>query len=192
MVAMSQANGAPVWMTVICARVIGGFAVGFLSYSVLASAHPAAGASAAWSDALTFVPAVIGALVTGLAITLLLPSISGRRVGLGNAILAAFAGAMLPLITGLVIVGSAARASSGSIVAVAGAGVLLTLLVQILGIAVTAWMVSSSSADGERWRGRPVAPNPRWSSIEAIDRDRARLDHEQAERGYWGSMTDPE
>jgi hypothetical protein len=191
MLAMSQPNGgAPVWMTVICARVIGGFVVGFLAYSMLAAAEPATARGATWNDALTFAPAVLGALVTGLAITLLLPSISGRRIGLGNAILAAFAGAMIPLITGLVIVGSAAHASSGSIVAIAGAGVALTLITQILGIGVTAWMVSSSSADGERWRGRPVDPNPTWSSIEAVDRGGAAIDDDRAERGYWGSMTD--
>ena len=187
---MSQPNGgAPVWMTVLCARVIGGFAVGFLSYAVLAAAAPSVTA-ARWNDALTFVPAVIGALVTGLAITLLLPRISARRVGLGNAILAAFAGAMLPLIAGLVVIGSAVHASSGSVVAVAGAGIAITLLMQIAGIAVTAWMVSSSSSEQERWRGRPVDPNPTWSSIEAIDREGEKIDEERAERGYWGWMND--
>lgn len=191
MFAMSQpTGGAPVWMTVLCARVIGGIAVGFLAYSTLAAAEPASVRGATWNDALIVVPAVIGALVTGLAITLLLPTISGRRVGLGNAVLAAFAGAMIPLIAGRLVVGSAAHASARTIVAVAGAGVALTLLTQILGIAVTAWMVSSSSSQGERWRGRPAAANPSWTDIESIDRAGAKLDDDQAERGYWGSMTD--
>ncbi len=191
MFAMSQSsNGAPVWMTVLCARVIGGIVAGFLAYSALAAAEPATVPGATWNDALVVVPAVVGALVTGLAITLLLPSISGRRVGLGNAILAAFAGAMIPLIAGRVVVGSAAHASARTIVAVAGAGVAMTLLTQILGIAVTAWMVSSSSSEGERWRGRPVAASPSWSDIESIDRSGAQLDGDQAERGYWGSMSD--
>jgi hypothetical protein len=190
MFTMSQTNGgAPVWITILCARAIGGFAVGFLSYWALAAAEPAV-ASATWNDALTFVPAVIGALVTGLAITLLLPSMSARRIGLGNAILAAFAGGMIPLIAGLVVVGSVVRASSGSMVAVAGTGIALTLVMQILGLGVTAWMVSSSSSERERWRDQPVDPNPTWSSIEEIDREGAKIDEERAERGYWGWMND--
>ena len=40
----------------------------------------------------------------------------------------------------------------------AGAGIALTLVTQVGGIAVTAWMVSSSSSEGECWRGRPVDP----------------------------------
>jgi len=188
---MPQSNaGAPVWMTVLVARVVGGFAVGFLSYSLLASAAPATARSATWTDAITFVPAVIGALVTGLAVTLLLPSISRRRVGLGNAILAAFAGAMLPLIAGLVVMGGVVHASAGSVVAMAGAGIALTLLTQVGGIAVTAWMVSSSSSEGERWRESPIDPNPSWSSIEAIDGEGEKMDEERAERGSWGWMND--
>lgn len=188
---MPQPNaGAPVWMTVLVARVVGGFAVGFLSYSVLASAEPATARSATWTDAITFVPAVIGTLVTAIAVTLLLPSISRRRVGLGNAIVAAFAGAMLPLIAGLVVMGSAVHASAGSVVAMAGAGIALTLLTQVGGIAVTAWMVSSSSSEGERPRSSAVDPNPSWSSIEATDPQGARMDEERAERGYWGWMND--
>jgi hypothetical protein len=115
---------------------------------------------------------------------------SARRIGLGNAILAAFAGGMIPLIAGLVVVGSVVRASSGSMVAVAGTGIALTLVMQILGLGVTAWMVSSSSSERERWRDQPVDPNPTWSSIEEIDREGAKIDEERAERGYWGWMND--
>jgi hypothetical protein len=198
MFSMSQAGGgsSPVWVTILCARLVGGFAGGFLSYTVLRAAEPAAAAGthtpAVWTVALAFTPVVVAALVTGLAISTLLPSISGRTVGLGNAVLAAFAGSMVPLIAGIVLIGSAAHASPGSLLIVAGAGLFVSIAMQILGVAVTTWMVSAASTERERWRGRVVAPNPSWSSIESIDQDGAGLEEDQAERGYWGSMTGPD
>jgi hypothetical protein len=123
-----------------------------------------------------FVPMLLNALIMGLAIRILLPRISGRRVGLGNATMAAFAGAMVQLIAALALVRGAGSHATDAFF-VAGVG-FVSIAFAILGIAVTTWMVLSSSHELERWRGQPQPADPSWSSIE----------EEQAEHGYWGAM----
>jgi hypothetical protein len=74
-------------------------------------------------------------------------------------------------------------------VVVAGASPLISILATIASVAITAWMVeTSSSAAGERWRGRPAPANQSWSDIEAMDTHGAEDDERQAERGYWGGL----
>jgi hypothetical protein len=79
---------------------------------------------------------------------------AGRRVAVGNATVAAFAGALLPTIAIL------ALAASGPTTTVAG-GLLVVLALAIAGIAVTSWMVASTSSELERWRGETVPIDPR-------------------------------
>jgi hypothetical protein len=111
---------------------------------------------------------------------------SSRRIGLGNAVLAAFAGAMVPVIAALALVSDAGSHASDAFF-VAGAS-FVSIAFTILGVAVTTWMVGSAAHELEQWRGRPQPLNPQWSFIEGIDRDGAHIEDEQAEHGYWGAM----
>jgi hypothetical protein len=47
------------------------------------------------------------------------------------------------------------------------------------------WMMRSGRV--ARYRQRPKS----WSEIEAMDRQVVQMQHDQAERGYWGSMEEP-
>ena len=139
---------------------------------------------------------VAGALITGAAITMLLPGLSGRSVGLGNALLASLSGAAIPLIATLVVArGLTSSGSATSVVLIAGASPFVTLFATIGSIAVTSWMVSTASARPSAGGRYHVPVNPateRWSDIEAIDTRGAQLDEQQAERGYWGGLSDPD
>jgi hypothetical protein len=187
-------GGSPVWVTVLVARFVGGFAGGYATFAMVQSAFTGGLASGGSTSQLTLelllVPALVGALATGLAITLLLPSMSGKTVGLGNAILAAASGAMVPVIAGMVVAGGLESSiTASSIVVVAGASPVISLLATIGSVMITAWMVeTSSSAGGTKYRGRPVAADPSWSEIESIDTHGAEYEERQAERGYWGGL----
>lgn len=39
-----------------------------------------------------------------------------------------------------------------------------------------------------RYRQKPKS----WNDIEAMDRQAVQMQHDQAERGYWGSMEEPD
>jgi hypothetical protein len=93
---------------------------------------------------------------------------------------------MVPLIAALALV-SGAGSHAADALFVAGTS-FVAIACAVLGIAVTAWMVETSSHDLERWRGVPEPVDPSWSSIESIDRDGARIDEEQAEHGSWGAI----
>ena len=187
---LGQGGSSPVWVTVLVARFVGGLFGGLAGYVIVRGSVDAAqlgsGATSTSRLIVLFVPMLLNAAIMGLAICLLLPRISSRRVGLGNAIMAAFAGAMVPLIAALALVSDAGSHATDGIF-VAGAS-FVSIAFAILGIAVTAWMVGSSSHELERWRGQPQSVDPPWSSIEAIDRDGAHIEEEQAEHGYWGAM----
>jgi hypothetical protein len=192
--ASSSNGGSPVWVTVLVARFIGGFAGAYAVFAMVQSVFTGGLASGGSTSQLTLelmlVPALVGALVTGLAITMLLPGMSARTVGLGNAILAAAAGAMVPVIASLLVAGGLESSlTASSIVVVAGASPIISILATIASVMITAWMVETSSLEaGTRYRGRPVPADPGWSEIEDMDTHGAELDERQAERGYWGGL----
>src|SRR5207342_719178 len=99
---LEQGGSSPVWVTVLVARFVGGLFGGLAGYVIVRGSVDAAqlgsGATSTSRLIVLFVPMLLNAAIMGLAICLLLPRISGRRGGLGNAIMAACAGAMVPLI----------------------------------------------------------------------------------------------
>ncbi|MGN6378499.1 MAG: hypothetical protein ACTHNU_06070, partial [Gaiellales bacterium] len=62
-------GGLPVWVTVLVARLAGGLVGGSVSYALVRGGGSALAA---------ILPAAVGAVVTGVAITLILPAMSGR------------------------------------------------------------------------------------------------------------------
>src|ERR671934_2707689 len=99
-----SSGSSPVWVTVLTARFAGGLLGGYAGVALLRGTVAPASSSAL----AVAVPILFGALVTGGAISILLPPISGRSVALGNAVVASFAGALVPLIAGMAF----ARSSS--------------------------------------------------------------------------------
>jgi hypothetical protein len=143
----------PVWVTVVVGRIAGGFVTGIFAGAILASelvAHPT-GSGLSQSSALPYSigVAVVAAVVTGLVTAGLLPPFSGRRVGIGTAVLASFAGEMIPFI-GATLFTHAALSSRGyaSWTFFATASPLLGLGLTALGIVVTVWMIQSSVVGG--------------------------------------------
>jgi hypothetical protein len=196
---MDTDGSAPVWVTVLAARFVGGFAGALAVFVAIRGSVTAPtgqpGAAHTQMLLLTVLPMIAGALITGVAITMLLPSMSGRVVGLGNALLAAVSGAAVPLIATLLVArGLASSTSPTSVVLIAGASPFVTLLATVGSVVVTSWMVATVSArpaTGISGR-RSVSPaTERWSDIEAIDTRGTQLDEQQAERGYWGGLSDP-
>jgi hypothetical protein len=151
--------GIPVWITVVISRFVGGFITGFLGVAVFASvlvANPA-GAPAPQSSLVTYslLLSIVSAGVIGLVMTGLLPALSGCRVSLGTAVLASFAGQMVPFIGGALLTHALLSSRSGaySLTLMTTATPLVALGLTVLGIAVTAWMVQSSSDGGGAGRG---------------------------------------
>lgn len=177
-------------MTVLATRFVGGLFGGIAGYVIVRGSVSAerlgSGATSTSRLIVLIVPMLLNAAIMGLAVRLLLPRMSSRTVGLGNAIMAAFAGGMVPLIAALALV-SGAGSHAADVFFVAGSS-FVAIAFAILGVAVTAWMVETSSHDLELWRGVPQPVDPSWSSIESIDRDGAHIADEQAEHGYWGAM----
>lgn len=172
----SRSAGLPVWVTVLLARLVGGLLVGRLF--ILATGGGYVPGQVSINSALTavFLPTVIGALVTGAVITFLLPRLSELTVGFGNAALAAFAGAMLPMIVDQVLAHSQA----------AGATSFVGLITLVGAVALTATMVSASATptgheSGGRETGSPGYPPPVGDLSTTEDR---------GPRGYWGALTD--
>ena len=151
--------GLPVWVTVIICRFLGGFITGFLGVAVFAGlliTNPA-GTPVPQTSLVTYslVVTVLSAAVIGLVMTGLLPALSGCRVGIGTAMLAAFAGQMVPFIGGALLTHALLSSGSGaySFTLMTTATPLVALGLTMLGIAVTAWMVQSSSTGGGSGRG---------------------------------------
>jgi hypothetical protein len=109
------------------------------------------------------VPMLLTAVIMGLTVKFLLPRMSSRTVGLGNAIMAAFAGGMVPLIAGLALTGGAGS-HAVDVFFVAGIS-FISIASAVLGVAVTAWMVETSSHELERWGGATVPIDPSWSPV---------------------------
>jgi len=151
--------GIPVWVTVVIRRLLGGFITGFLGVAVFAGlliTNPA-GTPVPQTSVVTYslVVTVISAAVIGLVMMGLLPALSGCRVSLGTAMLAAFAGQMVPFIGGAVFTNAllSSRQGAYSLTLMMTATPLVSLGLTALGVAVTAWMVQSSSAGSGSGRG---------------------------------------
>jgi hypothetical protein len=142
----------PVWVTVVVARFVGGFAVGLLAGVVFVAAHGSADGGLGQSSTLTltFAVTLISAVVTGAVTVALLPALSGCHVTAGTAIVASFVGDLIPFIGGLLI--SHAVTDSGSatmyLPLYGTAAPLLSLALTVAGIAATAWMIQSSTMIG--------------------------------------------
>ena len=59
----------------------------------------------------------------------------------------------------------------------------------LIGTAVCVLLVVWSTRSGRVSRLRQ--PPRSWNEIESMDRQVVEMQHEQAERGYWGSMEEP-
>ena len=148
--------GLPVWVTVIICRLLGGFITGFLGAAVFAGVlitNPA-GTPVPQTSLVTYslVVTVISAAVIGLVLTGLLPALSGRRVGIGTAVFAAFAGQMVPFIGGALLTNAllSSRQGAYSLTLMMTATPLVSVGLTALGIAVTAWIVQSSTGGSGR------------------------------------------
>jgi hypothetical protein len=167
-----------VWVTVLVARLIGGVIGGYAGYALLHGST---------TDAQVLLPALVTAAVTGVAITVLLPGLSGSTIGSGSAATAAFVGAVAPLLAGLAVARGALAPSASGVGILGGAGPVLVIAANIVGVAITAWMVSTSAVASAGWRIEPSEPLRRWD-----DRETAEvLDPAPTDRlsgGYWSSM----
>ncbi len=143
----------PVWVTVLIARVVGGAITGFVAGAVLAGtllAHPA-GTGLSHSSGLEYSLgiAVVAALVTGAVLAWLLPTLSDCRVDIGTAVLAAFAGEMVPFIGAALFTREAIDArGSTSWAYFAGASPMFSIALSVFGVLVTVWMIASSIQGG--------------------------------------------
>jgi hypothetical protein len=151
--------GVPIWITVVISRFVGGFITGFLGTAVFATyliTNPA-GTGTPQSSLVTYslLLSIVSAGVIGLVMTGLLPALSGCRVGLGTAVLASFVGQMVPFVGGALLTHALLSSRDGaySITLMTTATPLVALGLTVLGIAVTAWMVGSSSDGGGSGRG---------------------------------------
>jgi peptidoglycan/LPS O-acetylase OafA/YrhL len=151
-----------VWVTAAISCIIGGFVTGTVDRLFLTSASPLVS---------EFLPAVIAGIMAGAALYLLMPSMSGRMVGLGTAVLAGFSGAMVGLVASKLL----------------GTGPATWVLTLGASVLLITWMVSGASTRGAQFR--PFQQQAKsWNDIEAMDREGVQMQHDQAERGYWGSM----
>ena len=92
-------------------------------------------------------------LVERLATSVSAGDLEAFLLDLARLTLAAFAGAMVPVIAALALVSDAGSHASDAFF-VAGAS-FVSIAFTILGVAVTTWMVGSAAHELEQWRGRP-------------------------------------
>jgi hypothetical protein len=142
----------PVWVTVVIARFVGGFAVGFVAGVVYIASSGSTNGALGQSSTLTLslVVTLVGAVVTGALTVAMLPALSGCRVTIGTAVLATVIGQLIPFIGGLLVSHAVTRDTSTSMYLplYGAAGPLLSLGLTIAGIAVTAWMIQSTIVAG--------------------------------------------
>jgi hypothetical protein len=142
----------PVWVTVVIARFVGGFAVGLVAGVVYAATTGSANGALGQSSALTLtlVVTLIGAVVTGAVTVALLPALSGCRVTIGTAVLATVVGQLIPFIGGLLVSHAVTRDTSTSMYLplYGTAGPLLSIGLTIASIAATAWIIQSTIIAG--------------------------------------------
>ena len=173
------------WLPVLVARFAGGLVGGVLSFALLRHATSAG----------ALIPAAVSALVTGVVVVALLPGMTGRTITAGTALAASFAGAALPVAGTLLVTGQFTTSARGTLV-LSGSGALVGVATTILGIALTAWIVSSASLQPGGWRAAPVADEPDWSVPAPVEPPVVAPDHAQPasgaepERGYWAALED--
>jgi hypothetical protein len=142
----------PVWATVVIARFVGGFAVGFVTGVVYVASNGGADGGLVRSSSLTLalVVTLVGAVVTGAVTVALLPMLSGCRVTIGTAVLATVVGQLIPFVGELLISHAVIRETSTTMYLplYGTAGPLLSLGLTIAGIAATAWMIQSTTIAG--------------------------------------------
>ena len=138
----------PVWVTVVIARFVGGFAVGFVAGVVYVASNGGLGRSS--NLTLALVVTLVGAVVTGAVTVALLPMLSGCRVTIGTAVLATVVGQLIPFVGGLLISHAVTRDTSATMYLplYGTAGPLLSLGLTVAGIAATAWMIQSTTIVG--------------------------------------------
>jgi len=177
--ASSSGGGSPVWLTVIVARVAGGFAAGmvgavtFASVATQSSTFGPGAPTLHFSPWLLFAPVAIGALATGVAIHLLLPRMSGMNIGVFQAIVAAGAGSLFSLVVMLLFShsiltsggSSLTSGGSASLVLLGGSTILVSMFNWILSIAITTWMVTSAAKGMEPLRGKELTSQHSWSDV---------------------------
>ncbi len=175
----SSGGGSPVWLTVIVARVAGGFAagmVGAVTFASVASRSSTFGPETPtfhFSPWLLLAPVAIGALTTGLAIHLLLPRMSGMNIGVFQGIVAAASGALFSTVVTLlfnhnILTGGGSSLTSGgsaSLALLGGTTIIVSLFNWILAIAITTWMVTHAATGMETWGGKEVTSQHSWSDI---------------------------
>lgn len=196
---MASSGGAsPVWLTVIVARVAGGFAagmVGAVTFASVATRSPIVGTGGStlhYSPWLFFAPVAIGAVTTGLAIHLLLPRMSGMNIGVFQGVVAAASGALFSTVVALLFNHSILTGGgSTSLALLGGTTIVVSMFNWILAIAITTWMVTNAATGLETWRGKEVTSQHSWSDVEDLDGEGRHIEDLQAERGYWGAMDDP-
>jgi len=152
----------PVWITAAISCLIGGFVTGTIDRLFLTSASPMVS---------QFLPAVIAGIAAGAALYMLMPPLSGQMVGMDTAVLAGLSGAMVGLAASKVL----------------GAGPMTWVVTLGAGVLLITWMVSGAGTRGAQPR-RSQGQTKSWGDIEAMDRQSTEMQHDQAERGYWGSM----
>lgn len=127
-------SGLPIWVTVLVGGLLGGFVVGLASI-VLHGGSPFVS---------TFLPVLASGVAGGIAVHMLLPSMSGRTVGLGTAVTAGICGAFV----GFIPTHIASHSHEGS-------GGPIEVIALVASIALPTWMISGAASSTSGWRGRP-------------------------------------
>jgi hypothetical protein len=144
----------PVWLTVFISGLVGSWAArlvaGLFVIPLLYGAHNAARDPTNVWIVLSLGSAAGQALLTALLLTALLPSLSGRHVGFGTALVATICGYLVSTILTILLFHATIESN---VMAAGGSGMmpafgLAALLLPIAGIAVTTWMLTSSSTGG--------------------------------------------
>jgi ABC-type bacteriocin/lantibiotic exporter with double-glycine peptidase domain len=189
-------GGSPVWLTVIVARIAGGFAAGFVAVATFAHVSTTSDVTTTPSQVspwFAFGPTAIGALTTGFALSLLMPRMSGRAVSIFQAIVAAAAGSLFTLVVTLLFShGISVHGATSSLMLLSSGTMAVSLFGWIFAVMITTWMVTNASQplDG-RWGGKQITSQHSWSDKPSTGFGDADIERRQAERGYWGGMEDP-
>jgi hypothetical protein len=117
--------GLPIWVTVLVGGVLGGFVVGLATIGLHGNSPLVS----------TFLPVLASGVAGGIAVHMLLPSMSGRAVGLGTAVTAGICGAFVGFIPTHI-------ANHSHI----GAGGLVEVIALVASIAVPTWMIGEAAS----------------------------------------------
>lgn len=124
-------RGLPIWVTVLVGGMAGGFVVGFATM-VFQGGSPLVS---------VFVPVLASGVAGGIAVHMPLPSMSGRSVGLGTAVVAGICSACC----GFIPTHIASHSQVGS-------GGLIEVFAFVGSIALPTWMISGAASSTGGWR----------------------------------------